>query len=405
MSFAADPGPLELDAPVAPPEASRARAALVRRLSDIVGLPSTAITPHQRSMAGDMLIELLRVSDERTRERCAERIAALAEAPSPLIRMLAKDAAPIARIILAESKALSLSDLLHVVRSGRPEHRVLIAKRRAVDPVVSAALAEFAEPPVLNALLNNKGAELSFDAVEHLIAISRDNTGVANALARRAELEPGQAFTLFWWTDWEGRRMILRRYASSRDVFHESVDDLFHKARKESWQDAPSRKVLQFIDRRQRNRAAIDKSPYDSLEHACEIASAGIDRKLVEELSYLAGLKPPTGAQIFTDPGGEGLAVYCKATGLGRDSLEQLWRGLKRPLGTLAQPDAQWDRVRTAYDLMAVDPAQTILRYWNWSLTSELSADLIRSARAGAPSDDEADSPARRAAALVFGRS
>jgi uncharacterized protein (DUF2336 family) len=54
-------------------------------------------------------------------------------------------------------------------------------------------------------------------------------------------------------------------------------------------------------------------------------------RDIAEEISYLSGLKPMTGAKIFTDPGGEPLAILCKATGLPRAAIRALWRGLRRP--------------------------------------------------------------------------
>ncbi len=54
-------------------------------------------------------------------------------------------------------------------------------------------------------------------------------------------------------------------------------------------------------------------------------------RETAEEISYLSGLKPMTGAKIFTDPGGEPLAILCKATGLPRGAVRAWWRGLRRP--------------------------------------------------------------------------
>ena len=53
--------------------------------------------------------------------------------------------------------------------------------------------------------------------------------------------------------------------------------------------------------------------------------------ELAEEISYLSGLKPMTGAKILTDPGGEPMAILCKAAGLPRDAVLDLWRALRRP--------------------------------------------------------------------------
>src|SRR5690606_20058555 len=102
----------------------------------------------------------------------------------------------------------------------------------------------------------------------------------------------------------DDRRTILQRFAVSREGMQEVVEDVFAMAAAEGWQDPVSRKALQFIERRQRNRAAVDKSPYDSLEHAAATAAAeGLTRELAAELSYLSGIKPLTGAKILGDRG------------------------------------------------------------------------------------------------------
>ena len=72
------------------------------------------------------------------------------------------------------------------------------------------------------------------------------------------------------------------------------------------------------------------------------------------------GLKPMTGAKIFTDPGGEPLAILCKATGLPKAALRAFWKGLRRPESDEAgQMSPGLERAVIAYDMMAVDKAQT----------------------------------------------
>jgi len=76
-------------------------------------------------------------------------------------------------------------------------------------------------------------------------------------------------------------------------------------------------------------------------------------------------------AKIASDLGGEGLAVLCKATGLKRDSLHHLWTAMRRPLALDdGQIHPQLAYVMETFDVMSVVKAQTVLRYWNWSLTS-----------------------------------
>ena len=91
-----------------------------------------------------------------------------------------------------------------------------------------------------------------------------------------------------------------------------------------------------------------------------------------------------TGAKIFTDTGGEPLAILCKATGLPRNAVRTLWIALRRPEtdgnGGLSPA---LERVLITYDMIAVDRAQTVLRYWNWSLSSALTPALLKAIREG----------------------
>lgn len=385
---------------------SKAKDMLTKRVADIVCLPSSEITPQERHMAGDVLYEMLREADSRQRLRCARRMAILNDPPPRLLRLLAKDNIEIARSILEGSTALNDSDLIEIARASTPQHRKLIAERENVSELVSEILTERDEPEVVRAMLMNDGVRLSSRAVDAIVAASRFNDMYCNLLMRRLELRPAQALTLFWWCGPDTRRRIFERFAVARTLLQEAAGDIFAEAAAENWSDAASRKALQFIERRQRNRAAIEKSPYDSLEHAIESAvREGMTRETAEEISYLAGVKPTTGAQIMTDMGGEGLAVLCKATGLKRDYLVHLWQALGRQIKHGDAVDPVFGRVLAAYDSLSNDKAQTVLRYWNWSLTTAMSERLIQAIQDDPMAEDEAQSEAARNAALVFSNS
>ncbi|ENZ81497.1 MULTISPECIES: DUF2336 domain-containing protein [Caulobacter] len=391
--------------PEAPKPTVRSRATLLKRLADVVCLPSSRINAFERSMTADLLVEMLRDANVVEREKVARRLATLSEAPGVLARLLLRDELPVARALLMEAERLSDSDLISCVNFAGMEHRRLIAQRRGVSEVVADALIERAEPPVIEVLLRNDLVKLSHQGVENIVAITRDAQHLIPLLLRRPELRPSHAYVMFWWSDAEARRTILQRFAVSREILQDAVGDVFAMASAEGWQDPLSRKALQFIERRQRNRAAIEKSPYESLDEAVAAAEAGITRELAEEISYLSGVKPMTGAKIFTDLGGEPLAILCKATGLPRLCVRQLWRGLRRQeVDRAGVTDAGLERVLTVYDTVAVDRAQTVLRYWNWSLTSALTPALLKAIREGDEAAVDEYSAPQRAAMLALSR-
>jgi uncharacterized protein (DUF2336 family) len=384
--------------------AHRARRAVLKRLADVVSLPSSRVSPFERAVTADLLVEILREADAEERARVARRLASLTEIPSALVRTLLRDDLDIAGPLLTETAHLNDADLLYCIRHAESAHRRLVALRKGVSDVVADALIEAGETPVLEALLRNEQARLSHTGVETLVAMTQDRPTLAPLLLRRRELRPSHAYLLFWWVDYEARRSILQRFAVSREVMQEAASDVFAMAAEEGWADPLARKALQFIERRQRNRAAIEKSPYASLEDAVAAAEAGVTREMAEEISYLSGIKPMTGAKVLADPCGEPLAVLCKATGLPRSALRQLWRGLGRTEQTDAgEPLPAFERTMAIFDTIAVDRAQTVLRYWNWALSSAMTPALAQAIR----EEDEAQldefSVPQRAAMLAFG--
>ncbi len=388
-----------------PLEAEDIRRQLAKRLADVICIPESQLAPQERHMAGDVLVELLREADVELRESAAKRIVMLNEAPRTILVILAKDELPVARHILEKSKSLTDSDLIQIGRKVSKEHRLVMAHRRKISDAVVDVLVEFLEEDVVEKVLQNKGANFSETALQRILRMSRNHHRYVELLITRDELRPSHGLTMFWWAEPEMRRKILKRFSIARSVLQDSCADLYPKAAANGWSDPAVRKALQFIERRQRNRAAMDRSHFEGLEAALEAAeTSGLTREITQEISYMAGIKPATGAQILTDHSGEAIAILCKAPGLKRDYLYKIWKALKRPLedenGKIA-PDLA--RAISTYDEISTDKAQTVLRYWNWSLTSSLNEDVLRHIKDGVIPREEDYGAAAITAALVFG--
>ncbi|MEM7005186.1 MAG: DUF2336 domain-containing protein [Pseudomonadota bacterium] len=382
----------------------RARLALLRRLIDTVALPASAIAPQERALAGDILLDMMFHTDDQARRLCAERLVDTVEAPRRLMRYLAQCTITIARLLLEENTSYNESDLVDIIKSTTIEHRIVIASRRQVSVMEVEALIEFEEPQVIRDLLNNSGARISEVAMDRIVMLSRDLDDLCSLLVQREELAPAQAMAMFWWSDGPSRKTILTKYAADRKMLIDRCSDVFEIMNDENWTDPVARKAIQTIERRQRNRAAIERSEYASLEEAIDVAaSSGMSPSLVSEIGYIAGMKPISVAKVISDLGGEGLAVLCKATGLKRHHLRALWRSLRRPeMLDDGVEHPQLSYVVEIYDTLSVAKAQTVLRYWNWSLTGTgLSGD-----NAISEEDEVAEelfSTMKRTASLVFG--
>ncbi|MEQ1618802.1 MAG: DUF2336 domain-containing protein [Terricaulis sp.] len=380
-------------------QATQARAALLRRLCEVVSWPESRMPQYERQLAADILLGLLRTASVEVRARCAQGLVRVHEAPKALLRYLARDDFQVARDLLENGVGLDDSDLIATVRAGVTQHWLAIARRRGLNEAVTDALCQTNDVAVIEALLRNNLARLSVQGVDLILAKTRQATHLAPLLALRPEVKPTQALIMFWWVGFDVRVQIVRRFAADRGALIGELGDIFALAAAEGWSDPDVRKALQTIERRQRNRAAAQRSPFGSLENAIAVGvERGADRALLDEIGHLAGVRPATAAQIFSDPGGEAIGVLCKAVGLRRPHLLMLWRALRRPSGDPATTDNALGRTVFVYDTLATMKAQTVLRYWNWSFTADAAAFIDDNG------DDDNASQARRNAILLFQR-
>ena len=380
----------------------RARAALLRRLIDTVAMPASSISFQDRHMASDILLDMLFEAGDEERLLCAKRLKRTVEAPRRLMRYLAQCSLDIAEILLAENTSYDASDLCDIIEETGLEHQLVIAARRDVSVVVAEALIDAGEVSVLRILLTNSAAQISESGIDKVVALSQQHEEFCSLLVGRHELTPSQAMSMFWWSDGPTRKAILMKHSADRMLLVDRCSDVFAMMEGEDWKDPIARKAMQLIERRQRNRTALERSDFDSLEAAiAEAAANGMTPPVMQEIGYLAGIRPVCMAKLVTDLGGEGLAVLCKATGLKRPALMDLWTAMRRPLkldGDKMHP--QLGYVFEIFDTLTVMKAQTVLRYWSWSLTA---AGPPKTTAANDSDSTDQFSVSKRTAKLVFG--
>lgn len=352
----------------------RLRTQLARRLIDVIALPSSRISPQERYMCSDLLLELLDDGGRELKAFCARRIADLHESSKPVLRSLACEPLDISRPILEDCTALDQADLIAIAVAGDHTHRLAIAGRNPVDEAVTEVLADPAEPLVALRLLANPHAKFSLSSIEALVAASRMQAALVGPILHRPELKSSQALIMYWWATTAERQQILRRFAIERKFLLESAGDLFGLAR--GGADPVVTRVMDFIERRQRDRDAATRSAYPTLEAAIDDAAAnGLGPELRADVIAMCGIRENLGRRILADLGGEPIGVLCKSVGLKRKYLSLLWLALGREIPS-HQEHSPWERTLFTYDSLSTQKAQTVLRYWSWSIRAAGSAEL-----------------------------
>ncbi|MDP1627461.1 DUF2336 domain-containing protein [Parvibaculum sp.] len=340
---------------------SRDREAALRRLADLALLPSTLISPQERSILDSLLALTVTRLDETVRLRLAERLAPQADAPRELAMALALDTVEVARPLLSEGLPLKGGDLIHVAREGGPEHRALLANRKDLPSAVADVLIEMGDTALVSRLLANKTAQLSFRAIESLARRSAAEPEFQPLLLARTELTVRLAHLMFWWGPSALRLEILSRFTVERRHIHNAMEELLdHGASGDTALDialSVVRRPLQ-IDKQRLARILAGTSPERMDE-------------LTEGLGAAANVRPETIYRILNDHGGEPLSVFAKATGMNRKEFGELIVAAVDVRRGGLPTKADLERIGELFDTISTDRADMALHCWDTAIASE----------------------------------
>lgn len=339
---------------------------MVRKLTDIIVLPAARLSANERSVAADIMLQVLSVVDEDQRLEVARRVCRVAELPSAMMRMLLLDEPSVASVIIRNADSIPDALLIECAREGTTAHRELIARRIDLTAPVADVILEHEEPEVARLLLRREEFQFSPNAIERLVARSPSDTEMQGLLLRRRELEPAHGFMMFWWVDSERRKRILSRYALDRAIIQDSLQDLYPKVfGVATGSDPLVREILIMLDRRHRPRG-VNGEPVgmDVVGKTLLAARRYPSHEIVHAVSMVAGVTRELAARILRDPGVEPFAVLCKSLGLPRAEFFRILqdKNAERPLDAPRAED-----VLGVFDGMARDFSRAILRYWDWN--------------------------------------
>ena len=318
-----------------------------------------ALNDRERALIGEILHRLVRDVELSLRRRLAERLAGRADAPHELVVALANDAIEVAHSILVRSEALRDAELIEIVHRRTLEHQLAIAMRRAVSEPVADALVEEGAPDVVRTLLENPNAVISAAAMEYLVEQSKRVDAYQNPLLSRPELGPALARRLYWWVSAALRERILARFeidpATLDETLEEAVAGLAPLPSAEP--DSP-RKNLELAARLAANGEITPRLLVQTLRQG-EVA-------LFEALfATLTKIRLALAGRLLFEPGGEGLAIACRAVGIEAPVFASIFVLSRRARPHDAPPlPGDVSRVIRFYNSLRRSDAEALLGKW-----------------------------------------
>jgi len=340
------------------------RSLMVRKLADIVVLPSGRISSNERSLVADILLQVADKVDTGIRVELAKRVARVAECPPALLRMLILDEPVVAGEILNQAETAPEDLLIEAANEGGLAHREMIARRKDLSTSVADAVLQYGEIEVCMQVLKRDSCVLSPKAVNKLVAMSASTPEFQPLLLRRRELEPAHGFMMFWWVDAERRRRILTRFALDRALIQDALADLYERVFRSNEPDELVKEILIFAERRHRPRGADgEQVPMDVIIRTIRVARKNAPREIIEAVGLIAGVSSDLAARILRDPGGEPIAILCKSVGMPRDDFFSIYH---EPVDEDGSAGKKAEYLLGIFDTMARDFSRAVLRYWDW---------------------------------------
>ena len=333
------------------------RRAFADALTDIFVADGSDMTEQERALMYDILHRVISDIETAMRAEVSQHLAELPDIPRDLARILANDDIEVAYPILTLSTVLLDEDLIEVARNRTIEHQVAIAERPDVSEEVTDVLVELGDESVVTALLKNSSARITTATLEYIVEESRRINAYQEPILRRNDLPPALAARMVMWVSAALRQYVLDNFPIDEDV----LDDALESVSLEIIQTAPP------------PSGSKSKELAKVLEEAGEISPQllvnalrdGEMRLFVALFERHTRLSENLIMDILLEPAGEGLAIACKANGIGKAYFAALYALIRRTRpGSERQLRREIRTVLDLYDKMSVDSAKEVTRRW-----------------------------------------
>lgn len=300
-------------------KSSQSRSRLVENITDLFLSEDGRLSEHERMLMSDILGKLISQVETSIRKELADALSDSSVDFPEIALQLANDEASIARPLLERSQLLQEPDLIDIVKRRTDEHRIAVAMRSNVSERVSDALVEYGNEDVIEALLKNKDAHISEQALEYLVAESRRVDCFQEPLVQRSDLPADLAYQMYWWVSAALRKDILSNFDVDPIAFDSVVRRATAAAMKgQDDNQSAYHKAAQLVRRLAESGQLTIQFLVNALRQQRIIV-------FVAGIAELGDVTFSTAWRIFSDRGGESFAILAKAIGIDKGQFASLY--------------------------------------------------------------------------------
>ena len=315
---------------------------------------------HEKTLASEILLNLLKQAERDLREALAERLAINGNVPHELIVFLANDEISVATPVLLHSPVLTDSDLISIIRNKGADYWQTIAKREHVlSESVSDDLAISGDMQTVLNLVDNQRTQLSRPAVKKIIQMSIKSERLQAPLLRRPEVDAELATDLYLCVSQVLRKAIMERFSISPALVEKAMDQLvgeMSEAAHGTYHVTAEMKTL-ASKLLERNEITIDLMVKTLRRGQYAFFNSLFAEKL--------GMDPEIVSKIILKDGGKALAVACRELEITKPEFATIFllsRGIRK--GDKVVDQRELAGALKNFDAIKIKDASLILRSW-----------------------------------------
>lgn len=332
------------------------RCSLAQGISDFF---EQKLTENERSLAGEILVNLIRQAELDLRQILAERLSTKENVPPDLIVYLANDELSVAEPVLLHSPVLSDIDLVFIVRSKPASYWQTIARRERITPVLADTLILTEDSTTVLNLIDNDKINLNKGSMKKLARVAMRNEALQQPLLSRPEIDSDVAIDLYMCVSQALRKDILGRFNINSADIERSLDHLVQELTDAAHGKKEATPEMIEIAKRFSERGEITS---DLLIKTLRRGQMGF---FIALLSERLSLEPMTIVRLVEKEGGKPLAIACKAMGVLKSEFASIFllsRGVRS--GDKIVDQRELAMALKCYDSVRPNDVQSILKSW-----------------------------------------
>ncbi len=337
-------------------KSQQSRSILVAAINDLYSDEEQLLSDQDRAVMLDIIRRLIHDVEKSVRRTLAAHLATRADAPEDLIVTLANDDIEVAHPILLKSDVLKDPELIEIVQHRAMEHQVAIALRSKISEPLSDALVETDSEEVVTTLLSNKGAAISNSTMNHLVEQSADVPGYQGPLVRRHDLSPELVKRLYWGVSAALRQHIIQNYELDPSDIDETMEITVKEALGEE---------IVGPDQANGMQEPGAQAGENDVNILIRLLRQGEIPMFLDKFTSLTRLRLVLVRRLLFEPGGEGLAIACKAIGLDKSTFVSIFMWFRQGrIGHKEVEEQELSRSLSFFDQTSIVAARAILRRW-----------------------------------------